>query len=82
MAVTEYRLTTKDNPFDPFDEFEQWYNYDCNVLGLNSCAYLARLAATSEYLSDEENIQATNEAIDLIIASDPFDLYRRVTRKN
>lgn len=36
-------LTTFDNPFDPFEQFDLWYQYDTDK-GYNSCAYLDRIA--------------------------------------
>ena len=38
-------LTTFDNPYDPFDQFDQWYMFDTDK-GYNSAAYLARIAKT------------------------------------
>ena len=35
-------LTTTDNPFDPIDDFSNWYNYD-SVRGYGTSEYLARL---------------------------------------
>ena len=49
-------LTTFDNPFDPFEQFSDWFRYDVDQ-GYYSCAYLARIAKTSEQFSDEENNQ-------------------------
>ena len=42
MAVM---LSTIDNPFNPFDDFDSWFHYDIEK-GYNSCSYLARIART------------------------------------
>lgn len=75
-----FAITTKDNPYDPFDQFEQWYNFD-TVKGYNSAGYLARLARTSDSLSPVENEQEIEAAIDDIIRLDFMDIYRKVTRE-
>ena len=54
MAVCA--LTTVDNPYDPFKQFDAWRRYD-EGKGYNSCSYLARIARTSDQLSDAENEQ-------------------------
>lgn len=77
---TEYALTTIDNPYDPFKDFDEWYRFDCDK-GYYSCAYLARVAALSDKLSDQEAFDAVRDAIDEIIAVDPFNIYRRVSRE-
>ena len=74
MAVCA--LTTKDNPFDPFDQFESWYSFDL-LKGYDCCGQIARLALTSDQLSDSENDKEVERAIDEIIKYDPFDLYRK-----
>ena len=45
-------LTTFDNPYDPFEQFTPWFLFDVEK-GYNSCAYLGRIARTSDQLSDE-----------------------------
>lgn len=70
-------ITTIDNPFDPFTQFDQWLTYDLEK-GYNSCAYLARIARTSEQFSDEENEIEIERAIDEIILYDPLNIYRKV----
>ena len=46
-----YALTTLDNPYDPFDQFNQWFKFDTEK-GYNSCSYLARIAKTSDEMSE------------------------------
>lgn len=70
-------ITTCDNPYDPFEQFEQWFLYDVQK-GYNSCGYLARIARTSDALSDEENALEVERAVDEIIKYDFTGLYRKV----
>ena len=57
------RITTEDNPFDPFTEWNEWYFYDLSK-GYSTCERLDRLAKTSSELSDEINDEELNDAID------------------
>lgn len=41
--MREVMLTTVDNPFDPFENFEEWYKIDM-LFGYNTCALVARIA--------------------------------------
>ena len=59
-------ITTEDNPYNPYTHFDDWYAFDTQH-GYNSCAYLARLARTSEGLSPRENDLEIEEAIDKIV---------------
>lgn len=70
-------LTTIDNPFDPFEHFTSWFLFDVEK-GYNSSDYLARIAKTSDALSDEENTDELERAIDEIIQYDIFDIYKKV----
>ena len=70
-------LTTKDNPYDPIEEFDNWYSYDM-LKGYNSCALLARVARTSDALTDEENDREVERAIDEIVKYDPLNIYQKV----
>lgn len=75
----EYRLTTSDNPYNPFTQFTNWWLYDTRA-GYNSSAYLDRIARTSSSFTEEENMEEIERAIDEIIAIDPFGIYQKVER--
>lgn len=75
-----FALTTKDNPYDPFDQFPQWLNFD-TIKGYNSAGYLARIATTSDALSPHENEQEIESAIDEIVRLDFMDIYRKASRE-
>lgn len=73
-------LTTIDNPFDPFTQFDAWFLFDVEK-GYNTCAYLARIARTSEQLSDQENDEEIERAIDEIIKYDFLNIYKKVSKE-
>lgn len=73
-------LTTFDNPFDPFDQFDSWYMFDMDK-GYGSASYLARIARTSDQLSEEENDREIERAIDEIIKYDFRNIYKKVKRE-
>jgi len=56
-------LTTMDNKYDPFEDFDRWLVED-QRLGHNCCSIQAEIANTSSNLNDEDNITITNKAID------------------
>ncbi len=74
-------LTTFDNPYDPFEQFTSWFLFDIEK-GYNSCAYLGRIARTSDQLSEEENELEIERAIDEIIKYDFRNIYKKVTRED
>lgn len=77
----EYMLTTADNPYDPFTQFDSWFRYDTDS-GYYSCAYLARIAKTADSLSDQENNDEIERAIDEIIKYDFRGIYKKVKRSD
>ena len=70
-------LTTFDNPYNPITEFDKWFQYDEDH-DYHSSGYLARIARTSNQMSDEENDMEIERAIDEIIDIDPFGIYTKV----
>lgn len=78
--MEERMLTTEDNPYDPFTQFDEWYAFDIQN-GYNTCAYLARIAVTSDELSETDNDQALDAAIDEIMEFNLTGNYKVVTKK-
>ncbi len=73
---TRCRLTTFDNPYDPFQQFDQWFLFD-EEKGYHTCAYLGRIARISEQMTDDENAAEIERAIDEIIKFDFRDIYKK-----
>lgn len=71
------RLTTTDNPYDPFSQFTEWYAED-HRLGYDTPNYLARIARTSDELSEADNDEAIELAIDEIIKEHDGGIYKKV----
>lgn len=78
MAQT--MLTTIDNPFDPFTQFDEWFAYD-ESKGYCSCAYLARIAKSSDELTQAEEAVAIENAIDEIVSLNLLGNYRKVKKE-
>jgi len=77
--MTTYALTTVDNPYDPFDDFKNWFTFD--VLNQhNTCERLARTAMISNLFSESECNSEIERAIDSIIESDLENIYVKVSR--
>ena len=75
--MAKVMLTTFDNPYDPFEQFDSWYLFDVEK-GYNTCDLLGRIARTSEQLSDVENDEEIERAIDEIIKYDFINIYKKV----
>lgn len=79
--MTESMLTTVDNPYNPFVQFDEWVAYD-EGKGYYTLPYLGRIALTSPELSDEDNSIAIEEAINEVLDYDLIGIYQKVTREN
>lgn len=73
-------LTTFDNPYDPFEQFDSWFLFDVEH-GYNTCGYLARVAKLSNDLTQNEIDEEKERAIDLIIDNDFLNIYKKVTKE-
>jgi len=72
-------ITTIDNPYDPFTQFDEWYAFD-ESKGYCTCGYLARIAKTSDDLSEQDEALAIESAIDEIERLNILGIYKKVTK--
>lgn len=72
-----YALTTSDNPWNPFTHYDEWDNFD-QARGYNTAALLARVANTSDELSDADQLIAMDEAMTEILWMNDNGLYMRI----
>lgn len=73
-------LTTVDNPYSPFDEYEAWFAWDI-ASGYQTSIFLARILQDSDQLSNSNLDFAIESAIDEIISENVSGVYRKVTRE-
>ena len=77
LPLNDCMLSTSDNPYNPYDNFDEWYRFDMDY-GYDSCGRVARVARFSEDMSDEEVDAETEKAIDLIIKNDILNIFIKV----
>ena len=78
--MAQSMLTTTDNPFDPFTQFEEWRQYDERE-GYNTCALLGRVANVSVALSPAEYDTEIENAIDAIVKANPLGIHVKKTKE-
>ncbi len=86
MAVKEadILLTTKDNKFNPFTEYDKWEDFDVKRKHYNTDAYVARVTGyLNPNISEDELAHERNKAYDEIIKYNNelgYDIYVKVLR--
>lgn len=70
--LTEYWLTTTDNPFDPFTQFDDWYHFDEFEKRYATTGLIARFN-TSPFDAPDPIIQESNKrAVEIIMKEIPL----------
>jgi hypothetical protein len=78
--MDDVMLTTIDNPYDPFMQFDEWYAYD-EDMGYHTTEYLARVTRSSDEWSEADQNLAINEAIDEICELNVLGIYKKVHKE-
>ena len=71
--ANECMLTTVDNPYNPFAEYEEWWAYDSNA-GYHTPSYLARDVRTTDEMSYAKQLEAIEQGIDEIVKDNLFGI--------
>ena len=79
--MPEVWITTTDNPFDFFTQFDDWYNFD-EAKGYHTCSYIARIAKVSNDLSDLDNEIEITRAIDEILSINLTGNYKKIQKNH
>jgi len=75
---TVYMLTTVDNPFNPFEQFIEWYNFDVQA-GHGTSSLLARITRSSDELSDRDQALEIDHAMNEIVQENVHGVHRKVS---
>jgi hypothetical protein len=75
----EYLLTTVDNPWNPFTNYDEWYEFD-HTKGYDTPGLLARIAKVSIDLSDADFELAIELAIDEVVEQNVSGMHQKVYR--
>lgn len=73
-----HMLTTVDNPYNPFTQFDEWFAFD-EAAGYHSSGLLARIVQTSNELSETDQDLAIEDAIDEIVRENVLGVSRKVS---
>lgn len=74
--MANFMLTTSDNPFNPFTQFNEWKSFDEQMLYF-SCQYLGRIAKLSPEMSAIEEEKEIERAIDEIVQLNVLGIYQK-----
>lgn len=70
-------VTTNDNPFNPFKDFDSWLMFDIEH-GYNSWGRVMRLAHIEPDMTQEEENLEVERAIDELVKIDITDTYKKI----
>lgn len=77
MAGKQFALTTIDNKYNPFTQFDQWYAYDMEMQ-YKTCEMLGWFAKTSTESDDDVYDDDVSFAIQKILELNPFGRHYKV----
>src|SRR5881394_2053192 len=81
VGNVDYMVTTVDNPFSPFTEFDEWMVFDTSH-GYHTLSILARIVKTSDDLSEADQQQAIQQGIEEMVKENVSGVYRKVTQES
>ena len=72
-------LSTIDNPFNPFEDYSSWLMFD-KEKGYDSAERLMRIAKLTDDMTQKEETEEIERAIDEIIKYDILNIYIKVSK--
>ena len=75
----DFMITTKDNPFSPFYQWEEWNAFDMQA-GYNTCGLMARLVDVDPSAFEFDEVEALEKAMNKVLRLNLTGNYIKVTR--
>lgn len=79
MASKETWVTTLDNPFDPFSDFDNWKRFDEDQ-GYYTTELICRYLNVSDEFDDDLYNEQVEEAVDKVVHYNFYGNYRKVVK--
>lgn len=79
MKEDDVMISTFDNPWNPFTNFDEWFAFD-HEKGYCSLERVARLYKADATMSEIEQDRAYSAAIDRLIELDILNIFTKVPR--
>lgn len=79
MASKDTWVTTLDNPFDPFSDFDNWKRFDEDH-GYYTTSLICRYLNVSDDFDDDTYNECLEEAVDKVVHYNFYGNYRKVIR--
>ena len=77
-AEQEFCITTKDNPYDPFTQWDLWYDWD-EQIGYHTWSVLARICGDTSSMEPEEERLYNYDSMKRLMEINP--LYKIIFKK-
>jgi hypothetical protein len=75
----EHMLTTVDNPWNPFTNYDEWYEYD-HAMGYDTPGLLARVSIVSLDVSDPDFELSIEQAMNEVATANVSGMHKLVAR--
>jgi hypothetical protein len=87
MENKDIRITSVDNPYDPFTHWDEWLLFDANA-GYNTCGRLASITIVSDAMTAAEVYEEVERGIELLMKTGSINKngeiveYKKVIKTN
>lgn len=78
--MIKHMLSTIDNPYDPFTQWDDWFAFD-TAAGYHSSGLLARITKTSHELTEAQLEKEIENAIDEIVRENVLGVSIKVSKE-
>lgn len=78
--MAKVMLSTVDNPYSPFDEYDAWFTWDIEA-GYHTSEFLGRIMNASHEMSDADYDLMIEHAVDECVEENVFGVFIKIVKK-